>query len=77
MPTYDYVCDLCGYKFEAFHQMSDEPLSICPMCDAKKLRRLIGSGSGIIFKGSGFYSNDYSRSVVPPGETKKENDIID
>lgn len=71
MPTYDYVCDACGYKFEEFQRMSDEPLTICPSCNAEAIRRLIGSGAGIIFKGEGFYATDY-RDVVPPGKKDEE-----
>jgi len=64
MPTYDYECTKCGHKFEAFQQMSDKPLAKCPKCD-KKLRRLIGGGAGIIFKGSGFYATDYKKKAAP------------
>jgi putative FmdB family regulatory protein len=58
MPTYEYICDTCGHAFERFQSMSDEPVKKCPEC-AKNVRRLIGSGGGIIFKGSGFYHTDY------------------
>ncbi len=60
MPNYDYECTACGYRFEAFQQMSDKPLAKCPKC-SKKVKRLIGGGSGIIFKGSGFYATDYKK----------------
>ena len=60
MPTYDYVCSKCKHEFEAFQKMTDKTLSKCPKCGAK-LRRLIGAGSGIIFKGSGFYATDYRK----------------
>ena len=59
MPTYDYVCDACGHEFEEFQMMSAKPLRKCPECNKNKLRRLIGTGAGIIFKGSGFYETDY------------------
>ena len=62
MPTYDYVCDACEHAFHAFHAMSDEPLKECPECGRESLRRLIGAGAGIIFKGSGFYETDYKRA---------------
>ena len=59
MPTYDYVCDGCGHEFELFHSIKDEPKKQCPECGKKKLRRLIGPGAAIVFKGSGFYTTDY------------------
>ena len=67
MPNYDYCCDACGHTFEAFQMMSAAPLVECPACGKKKLRRLIGTGAGIIFKGGGFYETDYKRS----GEKKE------
>ena len=60
MPTYDYECEKCGHRFEHFQKMSDAPLKKCPKC-GKKVHRLIGGGSGIIFKGSGFYETDYKK----------------
>ncbi len=59
MPTYDYVCDACGHKFEHFQSMKDDPLKKCPECKKNRLRRLIGAGAGVVFKGSGFYQTDY------------------
>ncbi len=59
MPTYEYVCDACQHAFEKFHAMSAEPIKICPKCGKKKVRRLISTGAGMIFKGSGFYITDY------------------
>jgi putative FmdB family regulatory protein len=61
MPTYDYKCLDCGYTFEHFQNISDEPLSVCPNCKGQ-LKRLIGAGSGPIFKGSGFYQTDYKNN---------------
>jgi len=58
MPTYEYECEKCGKHFEKFQNMSDEPLKCCPECGGT-VRRLIGAGAGIIFKGSGFYATDY------------------
>jgi len=62
MPTYDYRCDACGHTFDVFQSIMDGALRKCPKCKKQKLRRLIGAGSGIIFKGSGFYETDYKRS---------------
>ncbi|OHB59656.1 MAG: FmdB family transcriptional regulator [Planctomycetes bacterium RBG_13_46_10] len=59
MPTYDYVCESCGHKFEQFQSMKAGSLRKCPKCGKNKLKRLIGAGSGVIFKGSGFYATDY------------------
>jgi len=59
MPTYDYVCDACNHQFEQFQSMKDDALTKCPKCKKKKLRRLIGAGAAIVFKGSGFYQTDY------------------
>ena len=59
MPTYDYVCDACEHAFEEFQSITAKPLKKCPKCNQNKLRRLIGTGAGIIFKGSGFYETDY------------------
>ena len=59
MPTYEYKCENCGHQFEQFQTITAKPLRVCPECGKKKLNRLIGTGSGIIFKGSGFYQTDY------------------
>jgi len=59
MPTYEYKCEGCGYTFEKFQTITKGSIRKCPKCSKLKLKRLIGSGSGIIFKGSGFYQTDY------------------
>lgn len=60
MPTYEYECPKCGKTFEVFQSMKDEPLKTCPDKKCKgKVKRLIGTGAGLIFKGSGFYITDY------------------
>ncbi|MAS91973.1 MAG: FmdB family transcriptional regulator [Verrucomicrobiales bacterium] len=60
MPTYDYKCQKCGHQFEVFQSMKDDRLTDCPLeeCDGE-VKRLLGTGAGIIFKGSGFYETDY------------------
>jgi len=79
MPTYDYVCTVCSYEFEEFQKMSDAHLTECPKCKSE-LRRKIGGGTGLHFKGSGFYITDYkdkpgaskkSKETKPAKETKK------
>jgi len=64
MPTYEYKCQDCGFTFEKFQSMKDKPLEKCPKCDGR-VQRLISSGGGIIFKGSGFYATDYATSNSP------------
>jgi putative FmdB family regulatory protein len=59
MPTYEYRCDACEHEFEQFQSMTARPLRKCPECGKLKLKRLIGTGAGVIFKGSGFYETDY------------------
>lgn len=63
MPTYQYECDACGHGFEELQTMTDKKLTKCPKCGKNKLSRLIGSGSGMIFKGSGFYETDYKKKT--------------
>lgn len=74
MPTYEYACTACGYEFEQFQLISAKPLTKCPQCGQRTLQRLIGSGGGIIFKGSGFYQTDYrseSYKKAAEAESKK------
>lgn len=59
MPTYDYACEKCDHRFEQFQSITARPLRKCPSCGSQSLKRLIGTGAGIIFKGSGFYETDY------------------
>ena len=72
MPTYDYECQKCGYEFEAFQQMSAEPLKTCPECKGK-VQRLIGTGAGLLFKGTGFYETDYRSESYKSGEKKAKD----
>jgi putative FmdB family regulatory protein len=67
MPTYDYVCDGCGHAFELFQSMTEAVKKTCPKCKKKKLRRLIGAGGAIVFKGSGFYKTDYRSDSYKKG----------
>ena len=70
MPTYEYKCDACGNKFEKFQSMSAAPIKKCPKCGKSKVRRLIGTGAGLIFKGSGFYITDYRSENYKAGAKK-------
>lgn len=74
MPTYDYRCEACGHVFEEFQMMSDEPLTECPQCGGR-VKRLIGGGIGVIFKGSGFYvtDNKSANSAAPSSPVKKDD----
>ena len=75
MPTYEYHCDACGHDFEEFQYFSEDPLTKCPACKKKKLRRLFGTGASIIFKGSGFYETDYRSESYKAG-AKAETDAV-
>jgi len=73
MPTYDYVCDACEHKFELFQSIMAEAEKKCPECGKRKLRRLIGPGAAIVFKGSGFYSTDYRSASYKKGAPADPN----
>jgi len=79
MPTYEYVCQKCQHQFEIFQPITDQALTVCPKekCSQKqwakgKVKRVIGAGAGLIFKGSGFYITDY-RSNDYKEAAKKES----
>jgi putative FmdB family regulatory protein len=72
MPTYDYKCPDCGHDFEAFQSINAKPIKVCPQCGKRKVKRLIGAGGGLIFKGSGFYLTDYARKGEGKSEAKTE-----
>ena len=76
MPTYDYECEACGYKFELFQSITEGVKKKCPKCKKLKLRRLFGTGAAIVFKGSGFYETDYRSESYKKGaaEAKKNTE---
>ena len=68
MPTYEYSCPDCGHKFELFQSITAPPVTACPQCGRNNVKRLISSGGGLLFKGSGFYLTDYKKtSTGVPG----------
>lgn len=81
MPTYEYECEKCGHRLEIFQSITEKPLWQCPKCRGR-LRRLIGSGGAIIFRGSGFHVTDYrseeyrkkSKEESKPSDPKKSTD---
>lgn len=72
MPTYEYECSACGHQTEILQSMTEKRLTKCPKCGKNKLERLIGAGSGVIFKGSGFYATDYKRKEPAKAEPEKK-----
>jgi putative FmdB family regulatory protein len=67
MPTYNYKCKDCEHQFSEFQKMSDDPVKDCPQCEGE-VKRIISGGSGMIFKGTGFYLTDYGKSGTPKGK---------
>lgn len=74
MPTYEYECRKCGYQFERFQSITAEPVKTCPKCRGR-VHRMLTTGSGIIFKGSGFYETDYKHqhASVEPSSGESES----
>ncbi|HKB90921.1 MAG TPA: zinc ribbon domain-containing protein [Opitutaceae bacterium] len=68
MPTYEYACLKCKKTFETFQSMKDKPLAICGCGKKGRVKRLLGGGGGIIFKGSGFHQTDYKKAVAPTAD---------
>jgi putative FmdB family regulatory protein len=73
MPTYEYECPDCGHHFERFQSITAAPARVCPACRRRRVKRLIGTGGGIIFRGSGFYATDYrSEAYTKQAKAEKE-----
>ena len=70
MPTYDYICSECNKMYEYFQSMSENALTKCPECKEQTLRRIISGGTGLIFKGSGYYLTDYKNKKYKKNTTK-------
>ncbi len=73
MPTYDYICDSCGHEMEVFQSMTAALKRKCPECGKPTLKRQIGSGGGIIFKGSGFFQTDYRSESYKKSAAAEKN----
>ena len=73
MPTYEYLCENCGHEFERFQSITAAVLRKCPRCNKRTLKRLVGTGAGVIFKGSGFYETDYRSESYKKAEQKEKN----
>ncbi len=73
MPTYDYICNDCEKMYEYFQSMSDAPIKECPKCKKNSLKRVISGGTGLIFKGSGYYLTDYKNKKPQSSENQKSN----
>ena len=87
MPTYEYACRACGREMDIFQSITESPRRKCPECGALKLSRKIGTGAGILFKGSGFYQTDYrsdsykkgaeaERPKADPPKDEKKTDAV-
>ena len=74
MPTYEYKCRNCGHEFEELQSMNEPPLLLCPSCKTENLVRIMGGGSGLIFKGTGFYLTDYKKTSTSTGSGKPAED---
>jgi putative FmdB family regulatory protein len=72
MPTYDYECGACGHTFERFQSITAPASRKCPKCGRRTVRRLIGGGAGVIFKGSGFYETDYRSEAYKKAAEKEK-----
>ena len=73
MPTYDYECSGCGHRFEVFESVHASGRKACPECKARKAKRQIGIGAGVLFKGSGFYTTDYAKKSTGSTSSSSES----
>ncbi|MHC4456469.1 MAG: FmdB family zinc ribbon protein [Planctomycetota bacterium] len=77
MPTYEYICENCAYKFEQFQSIKAKAIRKCPKCGKVSLTRLIGTGAAVIFKGPGFYHTDYRSESYKKAEKKEKSTTED
>ncbi len=76
MPTYEYQCRECGHSFDEYQPITADPLVVCPNCGKRALKRVMGTGGGLIFKGSGFYQTDYKKNGASPSTPSAKKDGI-
>jgi putative FmdB family regulatory protein len=76
MPTYDYLCSACGHRVEFFQSMTERPKRKCPRCKKQKLARQLGTGAGVLFKGSGFYQTDYRSPSYQAGASAESKNGV-
>lgn len=74
MPTYEYFCTDCKFEFEEFQSIASEPIQVCPKCKKTTVKRKISGGTGLIFKGSGFYITDYKNKSTSPAKPSANQD---
>ena len=74
MPTYEYECGACKHRFERFQSITAEPVRKCPECGKRRVRRLLGTGAAVLFKGSGFYATDYRSSSYKEAARKEKRE---
>lgn len=77
MPTYEYKCSACDHVFERFQKISDRPVRTCPECGKRRVRRLISSGGGVVFKGPGFYATDYRKDSGAKDSSSSKSEPTD
>jgi len=73
MPTYEYGCKACGYRFEELQSITADPIDVSPKCGEKSVQRFVSGGAGLIFKGSGFYITDYAKKNSSPAASGNGN----
>ncbi len=76
MPTYEYYCTDCNFEFEEFQSIASEPIQICPKCNGN-VKRKISGGTGLIFKGSGFYITDYKNKKSTANRPAEKQNLKD